>query len=62
MGVLRNKILLCPLSALGFYFFWRWGFLRRQLPSFHGPDNYYSHSGTGEWSLGHTNPLAVDRN
>jgi centromere DNA-binding complex CBF3 subunit-like protein len=27
MGALRNKeILLCPLSALGFHFFWRWGY------------------------------------
>jgi centromere DNA-binding complex CBF3 subunit-like protein len=28
MGVLRNKdVLFCPLSALGFYFFWRWGYV-----------------------------------
>jgi centromere DNA-binding complex CBF3 subunit-like protein len=28
MGALRNKdVLLCPLSALGFYFFWRWGYV-----------------------------------
>jgi hypothetical protein len=49
MGALRHKdVLLCPLSALGFYFFWRWGHHSklpaqpwRCLPSFYRPDNYY---------------------
>src|SRR6266480_7829304 len=27
MGAIRNReVLLCPLSNLAFYFFWRWGF------------------------------------
>jgi centromere DNA-binding complex CBF3 subunit-like protein len=49
-GALRNKeILLCPLSARGFYFFWHSPRAAppqpvqpfRQLPSFHGPNDYY---------------------
>jgi hypothetical protein len=55
MGALRNNVLLYPLSALGFYFFffWRWGYVVagshpgkqsapkpcRRLPSF---CNYYN--------------------
>lgn len=54
MGALRNKdLLLCPLSSLGFYFFWRWGYVVkgssskqpsqpwRRLPSFYQPSDYY---------------------
>ena len=54
MGAIRNKdVLLCPLSSLGFYFFWRWGHVttgataqqpvqpRRRLPSFYQPSDYY---------------------
>ena len=56
MGALRNRDpLLCPLSALAFYFFWRWGYVvtdptakqpaeippHRRLPSFFGPGDYY---------------------
>jgi hypothetical protein len=49
-------VLLCPLSALGFYFFWRWGYVIagshpgkqsapkpcRRLPSFFQPSDYYN--------------------
>jgi hypothetical protein len=57
MGALRNRDpLLCLLSALAFYFFWRWGYVvtdptakkpadpippHRRLPSFFGPNDYY---------------------
>jgi Centromere DNA-binding protein complex CBF3 subunit, domain 2/Transcriptional activator of glycolytic enzymes len=57
MGAIRNRDpLLCPLSALAFYFFWRWGYVvtdptakkpadpipsHRRLPSFFGPSDYY---------------------
>ena len=57
MGAMRNKdVLLCPLSALGFYFFWRWAYVVagsypagkksapkpcRRLPSFFQPSDYY---------------------
>jgi len=44
MGCIRNSDpLLCPLSALAFYFFNRWGKAGAQLfPSFRQPEDYYN--------------------
>jgi hypothetical protein len=57
MGAFRTKdVLLCPLSSLGFYFFWRWGYVEggrgskskqsihqpwRCLPSYYQSNDYY---------------------
>ena len=45
MGCMRNvDPLLCPLSALAFYFFNRWGRDgATPLPSFRQPEDYYGH-------------------
>ena len=43
MGCLRNiDPVLCPLSALAFYFFFRWGMDgATSFPSFRQPEDYY---------------------
>ena len=45
MGCIRNvDPLICPLSALAFYFFHRWGRQYAQpFPSFRQPEDYYGH-------------------
>ncbi|MBV9767795.1 MAG: hypothetical protein JOZ48_23345 [Acidobacteriaceae bacterium] len=45
MGCMRNvDPILCPLSALAFYFFNRWGKHGAQpFPSFRQPEDYYGH-------------------
>jgi Centromere DNA-binding protein complex CBF3 subunit, domain 2 len=45
MGCMRNTDpILCPLSALAFYFFNRWGRHGAQpFPSFRQPEDYYNH-------------------
>jgi hypothetical protein len=45
MGCMRNvDPILCPLSALAFYFFSRWGKQGAQpFPSFRQPEDYYGH-------------------
>jgi hypothetical protein len=45
MGCMRNvDPVLCPLSALAFYFFHRWGRHGTQpFPSFRQPEDYYGH-------------------
>ena len=45
MGCIRNiDPLVCPLSALAFYFFHRWGRQHAQrFPSFRQPEDYYGH-------------------
>ena len=45
MGCMRNvDPILCPLSALAFYFFNRWGKEGAQpFPSFRQPEDYYGH-------------------
>jgi hypothetical protein len=41
MGCIRNiNPVLCPLSALAFYFFDRWG--KQSFPSFKQPEDYYN--------------------
>jgi hypothetical protein len=42
MGCIRNiNPILCPLSALAFYLFDRWG--KQSFPSFKQPENYYGY-------------------
>jgi hypothetical protein len=42
IGCIRNiNPILCPLSALVFYLFDRWG--KQSFPSFKQPENYYSY-------------------
>jgi hypothetical protein len=43
MGYIRNADpILCPLSALAFYFFYRWGRNGAlEFPSFRQPEDYY---------------------
>jgi hypothetical protein len=42
MGCIRNiDPVLCPLSALAFYLFNRWG--KESFPSFRQPEDYYGH-------------------
>jgi hypothetical protein len=45
MGCIRNvDPVVCPLSALAFYFFYRWGRQHTQpFPSFRQPEDYYGH-------------------
>ena len=45
MGCIRNiDPVICPLSALAFYFFHRWGRQYAQpFPSFRQPEDYYGH-------------------
>ena len=46
MGCMRNKDpVLCPLSALAFYFFFCWGRdgAGGEFPSFRQPEDYYNH-------------------
>ena len=45
MGCIRNiEPVVCPLSALAFYFFYRWGRQYAQsFPSFRQSEDYYGH-------------------
>jgi hypothetical protein len=44
MGCIRNvDLILCPLSALAFYFFYQWGWdSALGFPSFKQPEDYYN--------------------
>jgi len=46
MGCMRNvNPIVCPLSALAFYFFYRWGRddkASEDFPSFRQPEDYYN--------------------
>jgi hypothetical protein len=44
MGCMRNSdLILCPLSAMAFYFFYRWGRDgAEKFPSFRQPEDYYN--------------------